>query len=393
MKLGILIPEFPSQTHVFFWREIEALERLGVEVKILSTKRPVEACPHPFAAEAARRTHYVFPPRPAALRTAAASLRRLPDVLAYLASLSGNLKDRARHVLYAACALDFVEYATGEQLDHVHVHSCADAAHVAAIARRLGGPTFSLHLHGDLQVYGRDHRQKMRDSLFVAAAARPMQDQVITEAGVPAERAFTLIQGVDTTRFLARKAGPRSGPLHLVTVARLNRVKGHAHALAAIKYMLDKGLDLRYSIVGSGPDRALIEAEIQRHGIGDRVEMPGSLGEHAILELLRAAHVFILPSIGIGEASPVAVMEAMASGLAVICSRIGGTPDMISDGVDGLLVDRGDEAGIATAIERLADDDYRNRIGAAARLRAEQQFDSSVRARILVETIQRWKCV
>jgi glycosyltransferase involved in cell wall biosynthesis len=170
-----------------------------------------------------------------------------------------------------------------------------------------------------------------------------------------------------------------------VTVGRLALCKGHKHALAAMRKAIDAGVSLRYSIVGDGPDRASIEADVRRFGLADHVSMLGTMGEAKIAELLTGADVFLLSSIGIGEASPVAVMEAMATGVAVVCSRIGGTPDMITDGVDGLLVDQGDEAGLSSALRRLHDDDgLRLRLSDAARARAVRQFDSrSLAARML----------
>src|SRR4051812_48909209 len=63
LRMGYLIPEFPAQTHVFFWREVVALREMGVGVTLISTRRtPIEACRHAFADEARRETHYVYPP-------------------------------------------------------------------------------------------------------------------------------------------------------------------------------------------------------------------------------------------------------------------------------------------------------------------------------------------
>jgi colanic acid/amylovoran biosynthesis glycosyltransferase len=85
----------------------------------------------------------------------------------------------------------------------------------------------------------------------------------------------------------------------------------------------------------------------------------------------------------------VAVMEAMSAGVPVVCSRIGGTTDMIEDGVDGLLVAQQDEQGIASALRRLYDDrSFGARLGSAARQRALSQFDSVRRAEILLEAIR-----
>jgi glycosyltransferase involved in cell wall biosynthesis len=408
MNLGILIPEFPTQTHVFFWREIQALERLGVNVVILSTKRPRDKCPHPFALEAAARTHYLFPPTPAAAQQLALHSRSLGAVSAYLRSIDrdspelGGLRGirrralrRARHGAYLLAAAELVAQSRKHQLDHVHVHSCADAAHVVALAELLGGPPFSLHLHGDLPVYGRDHRQKMAHARFVAAAARPMQKQLIDEVGLPEDRTCTLIMGVNTERFAPDLERDGNGTkFRMITIGRLATCKGHKHALRAVRRIVDRDptSKIHYEIVGDGPDRRAIEAEIDELGLGERVEMTGSLGEDAIASRLSRADAFVLSSVGIGEASPVAVMEAMAAGLPVVCSVIGGTPDMIENEVDGVLVAQGDEDTLAATLRRLEEQpELRKKLGRAARARAERQFDAVRRAEAMLAEIERTK--
>jgi glycosyltransferase involved in cell wall biosynthesis len=389
MKLGMLIPEFPTQTHIFFWREIHAL-RSEVEVFPISTRRPSEGCPHDFGPSAAAETHYVYPPGAGALRVLVSNPRGLRRAVEYVRSLSERGPRRLRAAGFLACAADLARYARRVGLDHIHTHSCADAAHIVAIARLLGGPPYSLHLHGDLAVYGVDHQQKSRLANFVAAAAKPMERQLANELGLPPERTCTLTMGVDTTRFRPRDPQTPPGRVQdLVTVARLVLGKGHRYALAAVRTAVDRGAELRYAIVGSGPDRSEIAREIAALCLGDRVRLLGSLGEQEVLEQLQQADVFVLPSVGRFEASPVSVMEAMACGLPVVASRVGGIADMITDGIDGFLVGPEDVAGLAAAIERLwRDPALRQRVGEAARRRAVESFDSRARARQLVEVIR-----
>jgi glycosyltransferase involved in cell wall biosynthesis len=393
VKLGYFVPEFPAQTHVFFWREIVALRQAGVDVQLISSRRPdPDACRHDFAAAAVRETHYLFPPRwlPAMAALAVRPLGTLKG-MAYVAGLRESpLKRRLIYNGLLLSAADLLLHARKLGLDHVHVHSCADAAHVVALCRLLGGPPYSLTLHGDLPVYGSDHRSKMAPAKFVACVTTPLQRQVVEQVGLPPERAPVLWMGVETERFCAgdrRTYQPRQ--LHLVTVARLNAMKGHKHALAALRTARERGCDVRYTIAGEGPYRAEIEAEIQRLGLDKQVRLTGTMGESAVLELLQEADAFVLSSVGLGEAAPVSVMEAMACGLPVLCSIIGGTPDMIRNGVDGLLIKQADEAGLADAMVLLAENvEERRRLGQAARERAVQFFDSRVTARRLLEAIQ-----
>jgi glycosyltransferase involved in cell wall biosynthesis len=143
----------------------------------------------------------------------------------------------------------------------------------------------------------------------------------------------------------------------------------------------DEGINIRYSIAGDGPYRAQLEKEIAQFGLEDRVDLLGAIPQDRVLALLREADLFALTSIGQGEAAPVAVMEAMACGVPVICSRIGGTADMINDDVDGFLTDQQDVTGIMTVLRRLArEDGLAARVSAAARERALNAFDHHVKA-------------
>jgi glycosyltransferase involved in cell wall biosynthesis len=214
--------------------------------------------------------------------------------------------------------------------------------------------------------------------------------QQVVDAGVPRSRVHRMVMGVDVSR-TEQRAYPTDGrePLHLASVSRLALCKGHRYALEAIRRLRDDGVDVRYSIAGQGSDAPAIEADIARLGLRDRVSLVGPLSESGVRALLKTADIFLLTSVGLGEASPVAVMEAAAAGVPSVCSRIGGTADMIETGVDGVLVDQEDVAGIAQAIRGLdGDRDGLRRMGAAARRRAEQEFDSTVLARSFVAAVQ-----
>jgi len=388
LRIGYLVPEFPSQTHAFFWREAMALEEQGLAIRFLTTRRPRHATSrHAFTAAAEARTAALVPPSPRALARLAGP--RLGGALRYLAGLHESPPAaRAAALRLLPAAAELARIARDEGLAHVHVHSFANAAHVAALARLLGGPSYSLTLHGDLPVYGRDHGAKLRHAVFATAVTRPLA-AALAQA-VPGLQAPVIAMGADTARFTPAPSAAPAPPLRIVTVARLQQAKGHVHLLRAMAALAREGVATAAIFIGEGPDRALIEGEIAALGLGAQVRLAGALGEEAVLEELRAAHVLALTSFGPGEAAPVAVMEAMACGLAVVVSRIGGTADMIDDGRDGLLVPQRDEAAIAAALGRLAGDAaLRARLGRAARARAVASFDHRTAAAALGRLIRR----
>jgi glycosyltransferase involved in cell wall biosynthesis len=379
--LGYLVPEWPAQTHAFFYREVMALRELDNRVHLFSTRKPpADACRHAFGPWARSETYYLFPPHAS---RAAGLLSRRPDraraAMAYVRSLSDDgLKERLQSYGLILCAADLVARAQELRIAHLHVHSCATAAHLAAIAHALGGPSYSITVHGDLPIYGQDHAQKMRHAAFVNAVTRPLQKQVMEEAGLPEARVPVITMGVDSDRFRPASDGraPSAGSLRLVTVARLNAMKGHAYVFEAMQAARAKGLDIRYTIAGAGEQREALEARVRALGLTPWVTFVGSLGEPEVLLLLQRADAFVLASEGLGEAAPVSVMEAMACATPAIVSRIGGTSDMIRDDHDGMLFEQRDVAALTSAIVRLANDlDLRKRLGEAARTKAEAEFD------------------
>ena len=337
---------------------------------------------------------------PPAGQVAAATLAKRPTrfarALRYLANLRQSTpKERLRATGYLVCAADLLQHARRQGITHIHAHSCANSAHIVALCHLLGGPTYSLSLHGDLPVYGKDHASKMARATFVTADGSHLKNQLMEQVGVPEEKIFVTCMGVNTQEFF--DAGLHSqtpNKLHLYTIARLNLVKGHRFALGAMRRVLDQhpDIDLTYTIVGDGAYRPEIEADIKRLNLEDRVKLVGSLSEEACIKLHQQADVFVLPSVGLGEAWPVAVMDAMACAVPVVCSIIGATTEMITNGVNGLLTEQADEAALAACFVKLARDPAeRRRLGDAARHRAVTYFDCNFRAGLLLQAIQTGK--
>ena len=205
--------------------------------------------------------------------------------------------------------------------------------------------------------------------------------------GIPRAKNILIKNGVDVDRFKAgavsannpannaNTASPWNDE-HIVigTVARVQDVKNHrglVEAFALLRGALPQYRDrLRLSIIGDGPLFAQVREQVQAAGLQDVVWMPGARAD--IADLLHSFDIYTLPSLA--EGTPVSLLEAMACGLPVICSNVGGIPEVVSDGVHGTLVPV-DARALAEALARYVQDpDLAARHGLAARQRIEDKY-------------------
>jgi glycosyltransferase involved in cell wall biosynthesis len=202
------------------------------------------------------------------------------------------------------------------------------------------------------------------------------------ELRVPEARFRVVGSGVDLSRFevslpraAARRAAglPEQGPL-VGIIAALRPEKNHALFLAAAARVLAKVPDARFLIAGDGPARDDVARHALASGLGDRLLLLGARQD--VPALYRALDVAVLSSHPIVETLPVTLLVAAASGTPAVATAVGSVTDVVVHGETGYVVPAGDVAGLAERIvELLRDAELRERLGAAARRRAEQRFD------------------
>lgn len=171
----------------------------------------------------------------------------------------------------------------------------------------------------------------------------------------------------DARERVRRELGIGDDDILSLTVANLRRNKDYPNLLQAARLAVDRDPHLRFAAVGQGPLVAEVAAMHQSLGLGDRFLLLGYRRD--VHDLMAAADVFTLASAH--EGLPVAVMEAFANGLPVVATAVGGLPQQVEDGVQGLLVPPADPEALAAALAAVAGDaELRRRMGAAARERA-----------------------
>jgi glycosyltransferase involved in cell wall biosynthesis len=279
--------------------------------------------------------------------------------------------------------------------EHIHVHSCADAAHVALFAHLTSGVSYSITLHGPLDDYGPNQREKWRHAKFAIVITERLLHEVRERlSGALPDVVEVAPMGVDVETFSRRAPFvpfDGSGPLRLFSCGRLNPCKGHKYLIAAAKRLRDEGFQATLTIAGDDEAggsgyRQVLEREIGALGMGEFVTLAGAVDEQRIIDELERAHVFSLASLA--EPLGVAIMEAMAMELPVVATRSGGVAELITDGADGILVPPEDSSALAQAIVMLARDPARaQRMGQAARGKVIDRFQATRSAQLLSDNL------
>jgi colanic acid/amylovoran biosynthesis glycosyltransferase len=402
-RVGILIPEFPGQTHSFFWRELARLKDHGVEGVLISTRKPPPGlvC-HAWTQEAAARTHYLVPPSldlgVAAIRVLTKSFLQLPACVRAIAKAEGlDARGRARLSSLAAVGAQLVALSQREGFSHVHVHSAADAAHVALFAHLLGGVSYSLTLHGPLSDYGPNQQAKWANAAFGIVITKKLQLEMREELGASLPPKLVVApMGVQVDRYI--RTSPYvpwggSGCLRVFSCGRLNPVKGHLELAEAVAALNARGMDVQLRVAGEDDAggagyRLILERELKARGLEPYVKLLGAIADGEVKRELEEAHIFALASHH--EPLGVAIMEAMALSLPVVVTSAGGVTELVDDGVDGLLVPPREPSKMAERISEVAaSPGLARELGQKARLKIESQFDSGISARHIAELSQR----
>jgi glycosyltransferase involved in cell wall biosynthesis len=279
-----------------------------------------------------------------------------------------------------------------EGVRHVHCHFANHPALAGLLIHRLTGIPYSFTAHGsDLHVDRTMLDRKVAEATFVATVSHYNRRLILEECGERfSDKVHVVRAGVDTRLFAPSpiSAVPDDRALRIVCIGTLLEVKGQTYLVEACRLLAQDGVDVTCRLIGGGQDRVALERQIAAAGLECRVVLVGPRTRDQIADELQRADVLAAPSVptrrGKREGIPVVLMEGMSCGLAVVASRISGIPELVEDGVSGLLVPPRDAAALAAALRRLHEDPaLRRRLGVAARERVRAEFDLERSAREL----------
>jgi colanic acid/amylovoran biosynthesis glycosyltransferase len=383
--VAYVMSRFPRLSETFVLYELLALERAGVRVEVYPLLRQRERVIHQEAMPLVARANFLPFLSPGILASQLFFLRRRPR--AYLGALWAVLRGTWRSpnfVLGAIGIFPKVAHAARrmetEGVRHVHCHFANHPALAGFIVRRLTGIPYSFTAHGsDLHVDRVMLREKVAEAAFVATVSDYNRRIITAECGAD-DKVVVVRCGVDTRVFSPRGTRATGQPFRILCIGTLHEVKGQRYLVDACRTLVDEDVDVACTLVGSGRDERALRRRIAELGLTERVRLVGSRTRDQIAGLLADADVLVAPSVptrqGKREGIPVVLMEAMASGVAVVASDLSGIPELVEDEVTGLLAPPRDAAAIAAALGRLqADETLRRRICIAGRERVERDFD------------------
>lgn len=377
-----VVSRFPALTETFVANEWLALSE-RFRMRLVALRRSREAPVHHETRRMMPHVRSLGAPRPGIVTAHFAWLVRRPRT--YLSVLATVLRgallisglDGAKEGVVFLQAATLARTATREGVDHVHAHFASHPATAAWIVHRLTGIPFSFTAHAnDLFVAPSLLDRKAADARFVIAISE-YNRRVLLERCPSARRLEVVHCGVDSESYHWRGLDDRD-PNRAVCVASLSPKKGHAQLIDALALLAERRPGIVLDLVGDGPERARILRRAHDRGVAERVRLLGARSSEEVQATLAEARVFALPSVrlpsGRMEGIPVALMEAMARGVPVVASRLSGIPELVQDGVTGLLVEPGDPYALAAAMARVLEDDT---LAAELALRARELVERS----------------
>lgn len=384
--IAYLTGEYPKVSHTFILREVAALRALGAEVLTCTVRRAPanQVVGEDQQAEAARTYCILDAARRAPHRLLLAHLGwigRAPQRWGAALGLAWRTrapgwKAALYQLFYFAEAGLLADHLRRQGVVHLHNHFGNSSCTVAMLTSAISGIPYSYTMHGPAIFYEPKRwriDEKIARARFVACISHFCRSQGMYFSD-PAhwDRLRIVHCGVDPTSYGRRERAAFAK--HVLFVGRLDPVKGAPLLIEAFAQAAAAHPDARLTVVGDGPSRGLAERMARDLGLGNRVAFLGFRSQAEVAELLEEADMLVLPSFA--EGVPVVLMEAMASRVPVVASRVAGVPELVEDGVSGHLLPPGDVATLADRITALmADPEGARAMGLAGRTKVEAEFD------------------
>ncbi|QXE90910.1 glycosyltransferase [Geomonas subterranea] len=391
LKVAYILRHIPVPSETFVINEIIAMQQEGLEVYPVSIL-PAQKCHETLMAKLNHEVYDIAQPEAHAHRE---------DLLAAAQGVAAEAGIAPVLALQAALT---AAHVLGNGIDHIHAHFATESALVAFITSRITGVPFSFTAHA-YDIFMRDRKvideesPVQRLTLLTEAASKVVTISEYNKSyilGLIGERYRNKIEivrcGIDPARFTFLERGDR-GKVTFLSIGRFVEKKGHDYLLRAFAEVRRVVPESELRLLGDGYHRPAMMELAAQLGVADSVYFGGSVSSEVVIAEMERADVFVLHSVtganGDREGIPVSIMEACATGLPVISTRHSGIPELVLDGVTGLLSDERDVAAFANHMIALCfAAPLRQRFGAAGKEVVLGKFNQGAEARKLAALLR-----
>lgn len=383
MKIVYITRSFPFEKgETFLCTELRFLRKKGHEILIFPCG-PAKKIVNRDAEEFLNSARVIFLKRFSALVTVFKNFFLHP--LIYLRFFIFILRSKSYHqfitrVRTFAKAIVAAEVSKRWGANHIHAYWASEPATMAFFMSELTGIPFSFTAHRIDILVNEMLNLKFRKASFIRFVS---EDGMILAKEVtgtsPGENARVIHLGVELPESIQAK---NEGSKEIILCpANLVEVKGHRYLLQAMSILKDRKINLKLWLAGDGPLREQLESLADKLQLSDRVKFLGHVSHDELLKLYERRDILctVLASVDLGKGEregglSIALMEAMSYGVPVVATRVGGIPELVTEGT-GILVKDKDPEALADAIEKIyRDESLRTDIGKAARERIEKYF-------------------
>jgi colanic acid/amylovoran biosynthesis glycosyltransferase len=388
VSIAYVSHSFPLLTETFVYREVFGLERKGIRVVNFAIWKPNKQDLSQEVRHLVDSSHYVFPiPWPEFIKAHLFFLfsrpyKYLSTLFSVLTRRGESAVNRRRTFFHFCDAVYLAMEMKRQRIEHIHAHFAINAATIALVASRLLDITYSFTAHNSFFIDRVILEEKIRRARFIVAISEFTREYLIrlSPGDNVADKIHIVHYGLSPDDFKPSDPKPVSDIPVLLFVAQLSERKGTPVLIEACRILAERGVSFRCVVVGDGPQRGLVQQLVEEYGLQEIVELPGAVFQEHLRDYLRQANVFVLPCVtasnGDMDGIPNSLMEAMAMEIATVSTYVSGIPELIEDGVSGLLVPEKDALALADALQGLLEDDeLRLRLGRNGREKVVREFN------------------
>ncbi|GHC06503.1 glycosyltransferase family 4 protein [Thermomonas carbonis] len=388
---------FPVYSQTFVHQEVQALARAGFMVLFLYARLAPRTDLAPSCESLWSLKQRIILHRRTGARDLARFRRRQPaqvealvQALVQATGLTREVLEQNEHFLQA---FSFARAVQAWKADYLHSYFFYEQTLFAWVASRLLGIPRGVSCYADhmLDDYGlKAVRLHLQDCAVVVATSRRIAEELEQLHRAPLPTLVVKPNAIDTAEFLTGERLPRQAdkPLRILSVCRIDPKKGIEFLVEAVRLLLDNGLAVDARIIGAADANSPVarayalnlRSQATELDIDQAVTFLGQRGSRDIHRELAEADIFVAPFVdlpnGDKDGIPTAILEAMASGCAIIATDAGSIVEVIEDGVHGLIVPQRDAAALAFAVQALArHDGLRSQLGTNAIARVQRDYD------------------